>query len=50
MQALFALGYRLGFLILPVGLPILLWAQQNASFVQQLIHGNAAQVPKPSTH
>lgn len=50
MQSFFALGYRLGFLILPVGLPILLWAQQNASFVQQLIHGNAAQVPKPSTH
>lgn len=39
MQALIALGYRLGFLIFPVVLPIALWAQLNPAILHQLIHG-----------
>lgn len=40
IQSLIALGYRLGFLIFPVVLPILLWAQLNPQLLQQLIHGS----------
>lgn len=39
MQILLALGYRIGFLIFPVVLPIMLWAQQHPALLQQLIHG-----------
>lgn len=39
IQALIALGYRLGFLILPAVLPIALWAQLNPAILHQLIHG-----------
>ncbi len=45
IQAFIALAYRIGFLIFPVVLPILLWAQQHSDLVQQLIHGLNASAP-----
>lgn len=39
IQAVIELGGRLGFLIFPVVLPILLWAQLNPACLRQLIHG-----------
>ncbi|WP_298610574.1 exosortase H-associated membrane protein [uncultured Thiothrix sp.] len=45
MQACIALGYRLGFLIFPVVLPIALWAQLNPAILSQLIYGSN---PKPN--
>lgn len=44
VQALIALGYRIGFLIFPVVLPILLWAQFNPVLLHQLIHGRKPEV------
>lgn len=40
MQTFIALGYRIGFLIFPVVLPIMLWAQLNPKMLHQLIHGS----------
>jgi len=39
IQTFIAFGYRIGFLIFPVVLPIMLWAQLNPQLLQQLIHG-----------
>lgn len=40
VQNFIALAYRIGFLIFPTVLPILLWAQQNPQLLEQLIDGS----------
>lgn len=47
MQTLIALGYRLGFLIFPIVLPIALWAQLNPAILHQLIHGFKTKPTRP---
>lgn len=49
VQAFIALAYRIGFLIFPAVLPILLWAQRNPLFLEQLIHGSLRYESKPQT-
>lgn len=50
IQAMIALGYRIGFLIFPVVLPILLWSHYNQPLLHQLIHGSNVSQSDPSAN